>query len=238
MTGLLSTFTIGIYGVYILKLFLLGELIYYIHPRYISLSLVASIAGIAIFLICLYYTLKNKDYALKKLDSKTLIVLLILLFAIFTKPQTLTSSISQNRNQNIFSQKNNSNNIIISNQSQDYNTKDVGDWQVFKYIYNENDLKKYDNLEVTLTGFISETKADKDNLFLVTRFAISCCVVDASSFGLPVVYKNWGTKYSLDDWVEVKGNTYIDKINDIDAIIIDPIEIKKLDKEPENPYLY
>ncbi|WP_430592503.1 hypothetical protein [Humidisolicoccus flavus] len=91
--------------------------------------------------------------------------------------------------------------------------------------------------EATISGFITADPASDDTV-LVTRFVLTCCVVDAQPVTLAVSVPDWEASYQPGDWVEVTGvfrlNPSPSSSSDIALIPSDftPIE------EPAEPYVY
>lgn len=108
------------------------------------------------------------------------------------------------------------------------------DWiKIFNY---EQDINSYLNTPANIIGFVYHDSRLKTGQFMVSRFAVTCCVADAFAIGMIV---NWPQAASLEDntWVNIKGT--IDKINLDDAVvpIIQAEQVIPVD-EPEQPYLY
>ena len=74
-------------------------------------------------------------------------------------------------------------------------------------------------------------------MFYLGRIAISCCVIDARPFALPV---NQGKfeKYPNDTWLTVVGKLQRKKVNGIDQLVVNPERIEPSDTTPVNPYEY
>ncbi len=94
----------------------------------------------------------------------------------------------------------------------------------------------YDGKPVGVVGFITAVP-DQPDAFYVSRFAITCCAVDAQPFGVPVVLPGWEAQFSADDWVRVTGEFVASGSLDVGAIVLDPAEVTGVD-EPDQPYLF
>jgi uncharacterized repeat protein (TIGR03943 family) len=87
-----------------------------------------------------------------------------------------------------------------------------------------------------VTGFVYHDPRLKEGQFLLSRFGIVCCTADAFALGMVV---NWPESASLlnDQWVKVKGPVQSMQLDGqtlplIQAISIEPIQI------PDQPYLF
>ncbi len=103
------------------------------------------------------------------------------------------------------------------------------DW-VF-LINTSKDLNSLVEKEVKFTGFVSSVDSTPDNQFLISRFVISCCAVDARPIGLPVLKNEYDI--NNDKWIELEGKLVLEN----NLIVIEPNSIKLIDT-PNNPYSY
>jgi putative membrane protein len=71
---------------------------------------------------------------------------------------------------------------------------------------------------------------------MVARFAISCCVADASAIGLPVV---WDSAADLPqgEWIRVKGTFDVGAFNGDTVPVLQASSVEQV-AQPEHPYLY
>lgn len=68
-----------------------------------------------------------------------------------------------------------------------------------------SDLSFYENKRVDVTGFVSPSPTDPADTFIVTRFVITCCAVDAQPVGVTVYAPNWRSSLKTDQWVRITG---------------------------------
>ena len=100
-----------------------------------------------------------------------------------------------------------------------------------------SDPSFYAGKPVDVIGFITPDPV-ADDVFYVSRFSITCCAVDAQPVGVPVYLPDWQTQFSADDWVEVTGEFDANRSSSSSAVIaLDPSEVIGVD-EPSEPYLY
>jgi putative membrane protein len=88
-----------------------------------------------------------------------------------------------------------------------------------------------------VTGFVyRDVRFDAPGQFMVARFAISCCVADASAIGLIVQWPK-ASVLARDSWVHVQGRFSVQDINGqrTPILLADAVD---LTTQPEHPYLY
>lgn len=89
--------------------------------------------------------------------------------------------------------------------------------------------------EIEIVGFVYKQPDLEEDQFVVARFGITCCVADASVFG---ILSTSGEMFEVeeDEWVRATG--YLSKITleDWDYPYLQITDIEKVE-EPENPYI-
>jgi uncharacterized repeat protein (TIGR03943 family) len=98
------------------------------------------------------------------------------------------------------------------------------------------DLAKFNGQQADVVGFVYRDPRSKENEFWVSRFAISCCVADATALGL-LVQTSQASTLKADSWVRVTGKLQLgefagEKMPMVVAEKIEPAE------QPNQPYLY
>lgn len=111
----------------------------------------------------------------------------------------------------------------------------IGDW--IKRINYDPDLSAYIGKDVHVIGFVHHPSDFTAEMFLVSRFVISCCAVDARPVGLPVLSSDLQSSYAVDSWVEVTGRFITQDINGEQSLVIEPTNITQVD-QPATPYIY
>jgi putative membrane protein len=100
----------------------------------------------------------------------------------------------------------------------------------------DTNIDKFAGRDVEIVGFVYREPDFNKNQIVVARFGVSCCVADASVYGL-LAKGDEAEKLENDEWVKVTGvigkTTYHDSE-------IPYITIKKVEKvqQPEDPYIY
>lgn len=89
--------------------------------------------------------------------------------------------------------------------------------------------------EIETVGFIYREQGFSYNQVAIARFAITCCVADASAHGL--LAEGDVSKLENDTWVRVKGIIDSSEYNDGTIPVMKITSIKVI-KEPKQPYVY
>lgn len=89
--------------------------------------------------------------------------------------------------------------------------------------------------EIETVGFIYREEGFSYNQVAIARFAMSCCVADATAHGL--VAEGDVTKLKNDTWVRVKGIIDTTEYNKGTVPVLKITSIEKI-SEPEQPYVY
>lgn len=96
-------------------------------------------------------------------------------------------------------------------------------------------LDWFQGKEIEIVGFVYKEPDLKDDQFVIARFGITCCVADASVFG---ILSTAGEMLEVeeDEWIRATG--YLSKtiLDDWDYPYLQITEIEKIE-EPENPYI-
>lgn len=218
-------------GCYLIVLFIVGKIAFYISPSYFIFNL---IMGLILFNFGLI-TLFAKTNPHENVRTREILPFIILLILIPLLPQPLSSATAGNRTLNQASGES----IIESNPllQKDTTVYSIADWA--KTLNYNPKLENFIGKNVDVTGFVfynSNFTSSTEN-FLVGRFVITCCAVDAAPIGLEVenltAAGKWSDQFSSDDWVRVQGQWKWSQKQDkliIEAVNISPASV------PDNPY--
>jgi putative membrane protein len=94
----------------------------------------------------------------------------------------------------------------------------------------------FDGEQATFTGFVYHEPDFPDDVIMVARFIVSCCVADAAPIALPVRWEE-GEKPEIGEWVEVSGTFYSGIFRDSAMPILHLDSLDFVDV-PQHPYLY
>ncbi|MEW6241978.1 MAG: TIGR03943 family protein [Chloroflexota bacterium] len=112
--------------------------------------------------------------------------------------------------------------------------RNILDWiRIFNY---ESDLALFLGEPANVIGFIYRDPRLTDGQFMVSRFAVSCCVADAFAIGLIV---DWPETASLpeDGWVDVTGTIDTGELNGQRVPLLRADSVTLVDP-PAQPYLF
>ena len=91
---------------------------------------------------------------------------------------------------------------------------------------------------VSVVGYVLDR--GEGDVFWVARLTVSCCAVDAQPVGVAVHRPGWRRGLKTDAWVSVRG-TFVDA-SDLPAsaqhaVVVEPTEVTTV-PEPDNPYVF
>lgn len=110
--------------------------------------------------------------------------------------------------------------------------RNVLDW--LRAFGTSTDYAQFNGLPADLVGFVYDEPSFGDEIFMVARFTVSCCVADASGIGLPVI---WSEELPLDQWVRVRGTLQVGDFRG-DLVPLLRAEGIEIVDQPQHPYLY
>ena len=112
--------------------------------------------------------------------------------------------------------------------------KSILDW--LRDFSRTEDLAKFNGQQTDVIGFVYKDPRSKANEFWVSRFAISCCVADATALGLLVQTSDAQT-LKADSWVRVTGKLQLGEFagEKMPMVVAEKIEPAQ---QPNQPYLY
>ncbi|MGD6817001.1 TIGR03943 family putative permease subunit [Metabacillus sp. 84] len=102
-------------------------------------------------------------------------------------------------------------------------------------ILDENP-QMYKGKKVKLKGFVYREPGFSDHQLAIARFGISCCVADATVYGMIGEYEE-AEKFKKDEWIEVEGILSHADFNGKELPVISITNIQKI-KQPDTPYVY
>ncbi len=110
--------------------------------------------------------------------------------------------------------------------------RNILDW--IRAFNASDDPTAFNGQPVDVIGFVYQGDDYPDSTFLVARFVISHCVVDAVAIGLPVA---WSEDLPPDTWVRVRGQFATSEFQGETRAAIQPTSVEVV-SQPEHPYLY
>jgi uncharacterized repeat protein (TIGR03943 family) len=112
----------------------------------------------------------------------------------------------------------------------------VKDWALL--LKQNPDAEYFAEQDVAVTGFVTPSPDDPENVFYVARFVVTCCAVDAQPVGVPVYFPDWEASFAADQWVEASG-AFVPNEGSTSAepLLLTPDDVT-LTEQPEQPYVF
>lgn len=224
-----------------------GQLLLYIHPRYLVFTVAMALVAAVLLLASVLRRHHHDDELVEvpagrraRLASIAGLVLAAALGVgmVALPPATLTSATAGQRDMNA---------AALDLGQQDAaalagattvasESFDIADWA--SLLRQTSDPGFYADKPLLVSGFIVPDPDDPENVFYVSRFLVTCCAVDAQPLGVPVHQPGWASAYAADDWVEVAGIfTLNPSRSSTQALAVSPASITPID-QPSDPYLF
>lgn len=223
-----------------------GQLVLYIHPRYITFTIVMSIVAVVLSVLAVT---TRRDHDDDHDDppprrERMLGLTAAAIAGVFTlgmvviPPATLSTATAQQREVNATA----STDAADLEQASTADAEAIARFTVREWssvLRQTSDLAFFDGKPATaLLGFVTPDTEDPDNLFYVSRFVVTCCAVDAQPLGVPVYLPGWQSTLEPDSWVEVSGPFDSNPSrSSSQAIVIVPDTVEAVD-QPREPYLF
>ena len=231
---------------------LTGQLVLYIHPRYVVFTVVMAVLGLVFVLASIarradpdgddehdHEHAERRSRRLAVLSgTATVVALTVAGTLLVLPPTTLSSATAQQRDINSTGVGAGTRDVDEAAASSDgaFAKFTVLDWA--SLLRQTSDSSFYDGKPADVIGFITADEDDPDNMFYLTRFVVTCCAVDAQPVGVPVYLPDWKTSFSADEWVQVNGG-FVTNPSDRsgEAIALIPDDIAEVE-QPSEPYLF
>lgn len=123
---------------------------------------------------------------------------------------------------------------VVQGQRAVLGPKNILDW--LREFSRNPDPTALNGQTVDVTGFVYRDPRNEANQIWVSRFAISCCVADASAVGL-LVQTTDAAAFRNDGWIHVTGKLQAGTFAGEAVPVIIPDKIEPT-TQPDNPYLY
>ncbi|NES24685.1 MAG: TIGR03943 family protein [Symploca sp. SIO3E6] len=245
----LEMFTLGVWGIVLLKYWQSGELNLLIHPNYFGLIVVTGFALLSIAAWKMLWLIKKwRQYTSGKSGTiptaqhlslfppgwSSGLLLIIAILGLTIKPKVFASDTAIQRGITESA-------TVTRLQPQAFKPlskpeeRSLIDWARTINVYPEPDT--YTGQPVKVTGFVVHPPELPSKYLLISRFVITCCAADAYPVGLPVKLNVNKDKYPADSWIEVEGQMITENLEGERQLTIEASSVKKID-EPDNPYNY
>lgn len=245
-------------GWFLASRLLYGTLNFYIHPRFNGLTLVTAVLLILLAIAYWWQKMGRHEFAdMRGHDDHDhdhdhthehdhdhehshdvpwtgLFILAIpILLGLLVKPQPLGANALDNRELN-FSLTAAQSSGLRDSTIETGGTRNILDW--LYAFQRQQEPAFFNGEEVDVIGFVYRDERFGDNMFMVSRFTISCCVADANPIGLIV---EWPDAPALVDnsWVQVNGTLLAQSFDNRTIPIVQATNVT-ITEAPAQPYLY
>lgn len=242
--SLITYLGILLFNVYALSLYFRDQLTLYIHPRYVLFTALFNAASALVCLAGFAFTswrmIRGEEaHIVGWRPSFTLAVAAMVLVVAYALPaHTLSSEIAAQRSSNFnvaqasVSGSGAANTLALF--SADTSQLSIADW-VSAFNLRAN-ASFYKGKKVDVVGFVFHPKSAPPEVFYVSRFKVTCCVVDAQPVGLPVRWSGWRKRFHEDEWVRVTGTFAKPEKGVAEPAIIAPRSVEPT-HQPKHPYI-
>jgi putative membrane protein len=221
-----------------------GQLILYIHPRYVVFTAIMGVIALALVVasFAVRHGHSHDDAPTRGQKVATIagaVVTIVLAVAmIVVPPATLSSATAIQRDVGSASATGTGQTVagVSSASAAAFAKFTVSDWS--SLLRQTSDPAFYTGKPADVVGFVTSDSTDPANLFYLTRFVITCCAVDAQPIGVPVYLPDWKQKYPQNTWLRLTGSFVSDpSTKSSEQIALEPAKVAKIAK-PKQPYLF
>lgn len=158
----------------------------------------------------------------------------VVVIALVLPPTTLSSYTAENRSFGTVATSPAADAIDIDSTTAGFENLTVRDWA--SLLIQTQDPTFFRGKPFSALGTVTES-GDPD-VFLLTRFVVTCCAVDAQPVNVPVYFPGWQDEFALDTWVTVDGGFQVLPGLEVPgnlAVISSEIVLEEV---PREPYLF
>jgi uncharacterized repeat protein (TIGR03943 family) len=215
---------------------------FYIHPRYNVFTLVMAAIGVVLIAIALVVPHTGHSHAghrharghsLMEWLSLSLVAVVVVI-AVVLPPTTLSSYTAENRSFGTVATSPAADAIDIDSTTSGFENLTVRDWA--SLLIQTQDPTFFRGKPFSALGTMTES-GDPD-VFLLTRFVVTCCAVDAQPVSVPVYFPGWQDEFALDSWVTVEGGFQVLPELDVPGNLAVVSSGIVLEEVPREPYLF
>lgn len=233
------------WGVALLRLWLLGQLTLLVHPNYVPLTAVTGlflclVGGLEGFRVwrqqqrlrprAVNPAKEHISLLLPAWSSSILLLAAVLALVIAPRPFASDKAIHRGVTDNLASTRINPASFRTSNRPED---RTLIEWMRTLSAYPEPDA--YTGQKAKISGFVVYDNNLPDNVFLLTRFVITCCAADVYPVSLPVMLNQSRNNYAADRWLQVEGTMITETLQNKRQLVVSATHITPI-SEPKNPY--
>jgi uncharacterized repeat protein (TIGR03943 family) len=221
-----------------------GMLGFYIHPRYNPFTI--SMGVIAVVLVAIAVSAKAQPHQhdheptrprrTRGIEGASLaVVTALVLGALILPPATLSSATAENRSSNEVDALGGA--VVPDGDvgAEIFATLTVRDWA--SLLSQNQNPSFYRGKPVSTVGIVTASESS-DDVFLLTRFVVTCCAVDAQPVSIPVYLPGWKQDVAVDSWVRIEGGFQPSPSGATQTpVILVPVDIAP-EEVPREPYLF
>lgn len=236
---LLDSFTLGLWGVLLLRYWQSGDLNLLINPAYTWLTVSTGFILVTLAGMRLVLWVGQRSESLQHVSSLprtggALLLLGVALAGFWVPPRVFASDLAIDREVADFM-------TLARPQPQSFRLaakpedRSLIDWVRTLNVYPEPDA--YQGQPAQVQGFVIHPPELPDNYILLARFVITCCAADVYPVGLPVKLSTSRSLFRPDSWLEVAGKMETVEFNGARKLVIGAAQVTEIE-EPENPYAF
>lgn len=233
------------YGAYFLYAYASGALYFYIHPVYVIPVVVTGVILLALTLIAgaprratspgaAHAPAGVPEHARGGRSTVTVALLVLPLalgFLLPPKPLGLATAAQRGVDALLLGRVDDPPEFRVEQRPETYTIKD---W--VKAMQADPEPSRHAGKPVQVTGFVYRNDRLPGDWFLVARFVVQCCAVDATPIGLPVRAPE-GKVPEAGGWVSIEGTWEVAEVRGERKAVIALTTVTPT-KRPEQPYLY
>lgn len=219
-----------------------GQLVLYIHPRYIVFTVVMAVIALALSIAAVLVQPHDDDDEAQRpggLGIAAVVVAAVFVVGLVALPPATLSAETASQRDIVGSTAGSDAQLVEDADAaptEAFAKFTVVDWS--SLLRQTGDLEFYAGKPVDVVGFIVADADAPQDVFLVSRFIVTCCAVDAQPVGVPVYSPGWQQRLAVDDWVRVTGEfTTNPAAASTQPLAIDPAAVEIVE-QPSEPYLY
>jgi uncharacterized repeat protein (TIGR03943 family) len=238
LTPWLDAIAILGWGLLLLKLWVFGQLYLLIHPNYIVLTVTAGLGLVTIggLEAARVWRRRNRSRAehttlMRPSFGNSLLIATAMLGLLITpRPFASEKAIHRGVTDGITATRSAPESFRASNRPEE---RTLVEWVRTLNVYPEPDA--YTGQKVKVKGFVVYAKDLPEDVFLITRFVITCCAADVYPVSLPVKVGQSRTAYPADKWFEIEGQMTTETLANRRQLLIVANNLTPI-PEPQNPY--
>ncbi len=233
-----SILLLGFCG-FVIRLFIQGNITYYIHPRYALFSVVMCALAAALLLVGIVQRLRattqgDAEATGRMVDGLVLVVMILAwqLPAQALSPQAISKKSLNTPSYNLTGTNGRAARGDLCPEDM---PASIDGWV---YAISRSPVSCFKNRHIELIGSVFDAPENSlpTDMYYFGRVVVSCCAVDARPYALPVKRGHF-MAYPNDTWLKIRGTLQTVTINGYEQLVIVPTSVIQTDA-PSNPYDY